>query len=196
MAGSIAEFKASFRTELARPSRFDVFIPIPTGVGDADDSKLLTFRCESADLPGKSLATTTQKIYGPEEKFPYQTTYNDINMTFICSDDMKEKLLFDRWLNIVNPTDNYNFNYKDNYKADIQVRQYGVEKFISYQVNLLKAFPIGVSDLQLDWSSDGYHKVTVTFSYKEWIYVQPPPPPTRRVEVVSNGSRTFVEVPL
>jgi hypothetical protein len=117
-------------------------------------------------------------------------------MTFICSDDMKEKLLFDRWLNIVNPTDNYNFNYKDDYKADIQVRQYGVEKFISYQVNLLKAFPIGVSDLQLDWSSDGYHKVTVTFSYKEWIYVQPPSPPTRSVEVFSNGSRTIVNVPL
>jgi len=195
MAGSIAEFKASFVNELARPNKFDVFIPIPKGLSGINP-ELLTFRCESADLPGRAFATTTQKIYGPEEKFPYQTTYNDINMTFICSDDMREKLMFDNWLNLVNPTDGYNFNYKDDYKSDIEVRQYNVRNFISYQVKLLKAFPIGVSDLQLDWSSDGYHKVTVTFSYKEWIYVEPPPPPTRRVEVVSNGSRTFVEVPL
>jgi hypothetical protein len=188
MAGSIAAFKASFSTELARPSRFDVFIPRPTGLvippNDPDpkqDSKIqedyrsLCFRCESADLPGRALATTTQKIYGPEEKFPYQTTYNDINITFICSDGMKEKLIFDQWLNLVNPRDSYNFNYKALYTSDIRIVQYDVGNFISYQVDLLKAFPIGVNDLQLDWSSDGYHKLTVTFSYKEWKYVPPPP---------------------
>jgi hypothetical protein len=32
MAGSITDFKASFRTDLARPNRFDVNIPIPIGL--------------------------------------------------------------------------------------------------------------------------------------------------------------------
>ena len=32
MAGSIAEFKASFNAELARPNKFDVDIPIPIGM--------------------------------------------------------------------------------------------------------------------------------------------------------------------
>ena len=115
MAGSIADFKTSFRTELARPSRFDVFIPIPIGLVDLFKSELFTFRCEGADLPGRALATTTQKIYGPEEKFPYQTTYNDINMTFICTENMIEKVFFDQWLNIINPNDSYDIKYKNTY---------------------------------------------------------------------------------
>jgi len=164
----ISDFKASFRTELARPSRFDVFIPIPSSLSTSFESRLFTFRCESADLPGRALATSTQKIYGPEEKFPYQTTYNDINMTFICTENMIEKVFFDRWLNTINPNSSYDMVYKNTYASDIKVRQYGIEKEITYQVVLYKAFPIGVNDLQLDWSSDGYHKLTVTFAYKEW----------------------------
>jgi hypothetical protein len=179
MAGSIAEFKSKFTNELARPSRFDVFIPIPNAVSTLIDSSVLSFRCESADLPGRALATTTQKIYGPEQKFPYQTTYNDINMTFICTENMIEKVFFDQWLNTINPNIGYgyDFRYKEDYASDIKIRQYDIQNEISYQVALYKAFPIGVNDLQLDWSSDGYHKLTVTFAYNEWQkldnYVQP-----------------------
>jgi hypothetical protein len=189
MTVSIADFKASFRTELARPSRFDVFIPIPSALSASFESRLFTFRCESADLPGRALATSTQKIYGPEEKFPYQTTYNDINMTFICTENMIEKVFFDGWLNTINPNSSYDMVYKNTYASDIKVRQYGIGKGITYQVVLYKAFPIGVNDLQLDWSSDGYHKLTVTFAYKEWKQVSDyVPPPTATPKAPSSDS--------
>ena len=43
MPGSISDFRASFNTDLARPNRFDVSIPIPlalTGTTGADSRNL------------------------------------------------------------------------------------------------------------------------------------------------------------
>jgi hypothetical protein len=169
MAGSIAEFKASFRTELARPNKFDVFIPIPVGLAPyLTVSRALNYRCESTDLPGRAIATTTQKIYGPEEKFPYQTTYNDINLTFICTDKMEEKNFFDAWLEYINPSVTFNFKYKEKYAVNVRINQYDVRNKVSYSVDLVEAFPIGINEMPLDWSSDGYHKLTVTFAYTKW----------------------------
>jgi hypothetical protein len=169
MAGSIADFKASFNTDLARPSRFDVNIPIPIGLLPYREiGRTLSMRCENAELPGRSISTTSMKIYGVEEKFPYQTTYSDISLTFIVGDDMAEKKFFDAWLNWINPTINYNLKYKADYAVPLTVNQYDVKNELSYSITMLDTFPIAVNQLDLDWSSDGHHKLTVTFAYTSW----------------------------
>ena len=170
MAGSITEFKASFRKEIARPNKFDVSIPVPlTLIPYVNNAKSLNYRCESASLPGRSLATTEQKIgSNPVEKYPYLTTFNDIQLTFIVDDDMNQKVFFDAWLNFINPQYNYNFRYKGDYATVITVNQYDVTNKISYSCNLYDAYPISVEALDLDWAVDGYHKLRVTFAYTYW----------------------------
>lgn len=169
MAGSIADFKASFNTDVARPNRFDVEIPIPLGlVPFLGTSRQLNLRCENTELPGRSLATTSMKIYNVEEKFPYQTIYNDITLTFIVGDDMKEKKFFDAWLNWINPTLTYNMKYKGDYAIPLRINQYDVTNKVSYSVDLRDAFPIAINQLDLDWSNDGYHKLSVVFAYTSW----------------------------
>lgn len=169
MAGSISDFKSSFSTDVARPNRFDVTIPVPIGmVPYRNTSRRLNLRCESAELPGRSLGTTGMKIYGVEEKFPYMTAYNDMSLTFIVGDDMQEKKFFDAWLNWITPSFSYDVKYKADYAVIIRVSQYDLRSKSSYSVDLIDAFPIAVNPLQLDWSSDGYHKLTVTFAYTSW----------------------------
>lgn len=169
MAGSIAEFKSSFSKELARPSKFDVNIPIPLGlVPYLGTSRMLTMRCENAELPGRTIATTSMKIYGVEEKFPYMSSYNDMSLTFIVSDDMKEKKFFDAWLNWINPNSSYNLKYKQDYSIALRINQYDVQNQVSYSVDLVDAYPIAVNGMDLNWSADGYHKLTVTFAYTSW----------------------------
>ena len=169
MAGSIADFKASFNTDLARPSRFDVNVPIPIGLLPYRGiGRTLSLRCESTELPGRSISTTSMKIYGVEEKYPYQTVYNDQSLTFIVGDDMAERKFFDAWLNWINPTINYNLKYKADYAVPLTINQYDVKNQLSYSVTLLDAFPIAMNQLDLDWSSDGHHKLTMTFAYTSW----------------------------
>jgi hypothetical protein len=169
MSGSIADFKASFDTELARPSRFDVSIPIPLGmIPYRKDARRLTLRCEMAELPGRSITTTPMKVYGVVEQFPYMSSYGDISLTFIVGDDMAEKKFFDAWLEWINPTINYNLKYKADYAVALRINQYDIQNQVSYSVDLLDAYPKTINQMDLNWSSDGYHKLTVTFAYTSW----------------------------
>jgi len=170
MAGTINDFKSSFNTDVARPSRFDVQINAPLALAPyMGDVRRLIYRCDSAQLPGRTFATAEQKIgSNPVEKFPYLTTYNDMDLTFIVDDDMKQKLFFDRWLELINPTFNFNYQYKQNYATIITVNQYDVTNKLTYSVDLFDAYPISMNQLDLDWSSDGFHKLSVTFAYTRW----------------------------
>ena len=169
MAGSIADFKASFTSDLARPNRFDVEIPIPLGlVPYLGTSRRLNLRCEAAELPGRSIATTAMRIYGPEEKFPYQSTYNDVTLTFIVGDDMQEKLFFDAWMEWINPSLTFNMKYKGDYSVPLRINQYDLDNKISYSIDMVDAFPVAINAMDLNWSTDGYHKLSVTFAYTYW----------------------------
>jgi hypothetical protein len=170
MAGSISEFKSSFTRDPARSSRFDVRIiaPLTLVASTLTTSRELMYRCENAELPGRTLATTERKTYGPIEKLPYLTTYNDLDLTFIVDDTMATKYFFDGWLELVNPRTTNDFNFRSDYCTTVFINQYDVSNKLSYAVELHEAYPISVNQLDLDWSSDGYHRLTVTFAYTEW----------------------------
>jgi hypothetical protein len=169
MAGSINDFISSFQKDLARPNRFDVSIPIPLGlIQYIKTSAPLQYRCEASNLPGRTVATTEQKTYGPIEKYPYLSTYNDTDLTFIVGGDMKEKIFFDAWINFVNPTLSNNFRYKTDYATTLSINQYDQNNQLTYTVALFDAYPISINQLDLDWSNDSYHKLSVTFAYTYW----------------------------
>ena len=170
MAGTINNFLSSFNTDIARTSRFDVQVNIPVVLYPfVKTSRRLSFRCQNADLPGRTLSTTERKMgSAPSRKIPYLTTYQESNLTFLVSDDMSEKILFESWLEAINPTTTYNFNYPANYVADVIITQYDLQNKPSYQVVLEDAYPISVNQLDLDWSSENPHRLSVVFAYTRW----------------------------
>jgi hypothetical protein len=173
---SLTQFRDSFVTDIARPKLFDVIMPPPNGlINYRDTARNLTFRCESTQFPSRTFATTEQKFgTNPTEKHAYHTTYNDIEMTFIVSEDMSERKFFDAWLNLINPTSSFDFNYRDDYITDFYVYQYdGAISKTTYSIALIDAFPISVNQLDLDWSNDSYHKLSVTFAYRYWQIIDP-----------------------
>jgi hypothetical protein len=135
-------------------------------------TRYLSLQCDTAELPGKTLQTTDVKIYGPTYKIPYQKQYNDISLSFICTNDFYERKLFDTWINAIMPSDTNNLRFaKDEstrYMTDIQILQY--DDFIKqiYSVKLIDAFPIGLAAQPLAWSDDGYHRLTIQFTYQKF----------------------------
>lgn len=169
MSLPIDRIVASFKGDFARPNRFEVFFPLPAGLSSFGNSReVLTFRCENTNLPGRTFATAEQRTYGPIEKFPYLTTYNDLDVTLIVDGDMKQRRLFDSWLELVNPSTTNNFRYRNTYSTTLTIRQYEVTDRIAYQVQLINAYPISMNQMDLDWQSDGYHKLNVTFAFTRW----------------------------
>jgi hypothetical protein len=139
---------------------------------NASVSRYLALQCESAELPGKSLATADVKIYGPTFKVPYQTQYTDTTLTLLCTNDFYERKLFDRWTEAIMPSDTNNLRYaKDNatrYMTNIKIIQY--DEFIKqiYAVELIDAFPIGIAAQGLSWSDEAFHRLQVQFAYQKY----------------------------
>jgi hypothetical protein len=135
-------------------------------------SRYLALQCESAELPGKTLATADVKIYGPTFKVPYQTQYTDTNLTFICTNDFYERKLFDRWMEAIMPADTNNLRFpkgqQSRYLTNIKIIQY--DDFIKqiYAVELIDAFPVGVAPQTLSWSEDGFHRLSISFAYQRY----------------------------
>ncbi len=133
----------------------------------------LEFLCETSELPGRTLQTADVRYYGPVNKFPFQSVYADLNLTFICRSEMHEKDLFDSWMQLINPVSNYDFRYKDDYSVTIEVFHFAEiasetnpqAAKPTYQVYFENAYPISVSPISLTWADDGLARLQVTFAY-------------------------------
>jgi len=170
MAADITSYIASIKSDIARPSRFEVSIPVPLKlVKYRNMSEQLIMRCEAAQLPAVTLATAERKIYGPTEKQPFKTSYNDAMFVFFLSGDMSEKYFFDAWIQLINPQSTYNQNYKTDYAVPITVTQYDVTGNKTYSITMNDAFPISINQLDLDWSNETmFHKMYVDFAFHDW----------------------------
>ena len=135
-------------------------------------SRYLALQCENAELPGRTTATADVKIYGPTFKVPYQTQYGDTSLTFLCTNDFFERKLFERWMECIHPSDTNNVRYakgeKSRYLTNIKIIQY--DEFIKqiFAVELMDAFPIGIAGQPLNWSEEGFHRLSIQFAYQKY----------------------------
>ena len=140
--------------------------------GNSSLTRYLSLQCETAELPGKTLATADVKIYGPTFKVPYQTQYADTTLTFICTNDFYERKLFDKWLEAIQPSDTNNMRFpkgqSTRYMTNIKIAQYDELIKQIYAVELMDAFPIGVAPQALSWSEDGFHRLSVQIGYQRY----------------------------
>jgi len=142
---------------------------------NASISRYLALQCEAAEFPGKTLLTQDAKVYGPGFKIPYQTQYGDTSLTFLCTNEFYERKLFERWMEAIMPTDTNNLRFpkgeKSRYLTNIKIIQY--DDFIKriFIVELVDAFPIGISPQSLNWSEDNFHRLSVQFAYQKYNVV-------------------------
>jgi hypothetical protein len=148
------------------------------------DDKVFTYLCHSAELPGESTATVSQKIYGVVEKFPIMSAYNDLNLSFYVrgndSDIIRQKFL--SWLTKItgrgeslggylNTPTTYNVAYKSDIIGKIEIIHYSSSGEQLTKCTLLEAFPLAISQTPLSWSAANQAiSLNVTFAYTEYFY--------------------------
>lgn len=181
---------ANFRTYsfayggLARSCRFGVQIVLSMDnilrVLDSSYANFpleLIYLCEAAELPGRGFQTVDHSYHGPSQKYPYQTTYEDSTLTFICRNGSPERRFFDDWMQVINPTNSYDFSYKNEYTCDIKIFQFDeTENTLldtrspeaKYLITLIDAWPILVNPQPVTWADDNFLRLGVTFTYSKW----------------------------
>jgi hypothetical protein len=153
------------------------------GVSDIND---FSFRCEKAEFPGRSIATSDDTGGGgPALKLPYDVTYNDITISVICSPDMKERVFFESWIDsIVGPASGERngtptgglISYFNDYARGVtlvvnQLDEAG-NTLIRYRMN--DVYPITISPMNATWEEvNSYQRFGVTFFYRHYSFSKP-----------------------
>lgn len=193
---TMADFRAMADQygSLQKSCKFIVMI-VPTGEYirvNNQFSRQLMYMCEVAELPGRNFEAIDIRYYGPNQKLPHKTIYEDINLTFVCRSQSLERQFFDNWHTVINPQNTWDFNYRDQYAAQIHIYQYsdyGKEGMIDgympgmgvvpvrtntnqpdaqYWMTLHDAYPIMIQPQPMTWADDQFQRVIVSFTYTHW----------------------------
>lgn len=184
---SVGDWKAGFKG-IVKPTLYEVAIR-GTGWGNAqrtmrdvekwgDGTHLYrdsVIMCENASFPGAAIGTQPNRIYGPVREFAYERIYSgDIALTFRMDEQMQIRSLLSAWHELINDTNTGDFNYYDDYTADIYVYQYPVKQEGStrkpiYGIHIEEAYPKSIGEVTLGYDqTNTYSKQTVDFAFRRW----------------------------
>jgi hypothetical protein len=154
-------------------------------VSSSDLPYSFPLRCEVAEMPGRTIATSDETAYGPTSKRAYETTYSDITIQIIASEDMRERALFDLWMDQIVKGSNYRgvnnsgpagalggaggvVGYYDDYsKGLMSINQMNDSGAVLMTTTMIDCFPIGMSAMNMTWEeSNTYQRFSVTMSYR------------------------------
>ena len=150
---------------------------ILTKIGYNNFIKGFTYLCESTELPGRGFDIATARYYGPSISMPRNPKYAEgIDMTFLCRTESFERQFFDDWMEVINPTNIFDFNYPKDYYAEIQVfqlaefnkQQGATAPTATYAWSLHKCWPMVVNPQQVTWADNDVLRLSITFAYQFW----------------------------
>ena len=160
----------------ARPSLFNVFLSVPVGIG-IDNVSVDKFRfvCRAAELPESTISNIEIPYFGRKIKVAGERTFSDWGVTIMNDEDFAVRAMLEAWSNAINRmvANVRNPNLAaEQYKADIEVVQYGKAGDILRSYMLIGAFPTQLSGITLGWdSANAIEEFTCNFAYDYWVPV-------------------------
>lgn len=187
---NIANFSAHIKAHgTLQTNKFYVEIPMPALFGPSGITEVMQYRANNVRVPG--LALDLQRVFrygvGPEQKFPTNINFTDININFVDTDKKDIWKTFSFWFNgIFDYTGvrggypaSYKTEYKKYYATDIKIHVFNNDNKVNGQqgpasiVVLKEAFPTTLSEVGLAWSENNrLYEFSVGFAFKDWYFEQ------------------------
>jgi len=170
---SLSDFTSFIKTKsLARVNRFEVQIDPPNVIGRSiEDARTISLLCEISNFPPLNLTVKPFKIFGPSYQRPITSEYggDGISMTFHVDREMSLKRFFDDWAEGIVRRQDFTVNYQFDYATTITIRQLDEENNVTYEIELIEAFPRSLTLMDLNNSAQGQtHRLNVIFAYRYW----------------------------
>ena len=157
-----------------------------SGMGGGASPRELNILCSNATMPAKQVLTNDRRIGMEFQKVAYGYAVDDVGMTFYLMNDYGIKDYFDSWRSTILDEFGQASNYKNEYAKTVTIHQLrqplkGFSKQVGpirfnaglgggsvYSLDLLEAFPIASSAIELNNELDGLVQLSVTFAYTNW----------------------------
>ena len=167
--GVLNNFLSEFHNDngYALPSRYDVIITSPA----AGNARKVSMRCESLDLPGRSLNTSTDSnMYGIAPEIVDGITFGGtLAMTFQASSDLEERVFFESWQEMAWDKGTWNVKYYKDYIKEIEIYVLDVKNTRRYGIKLFECYPKEIGPSSFDGGpASEIVKIPITMQYKYW----------------------------
>ena len=146
------------------------------------DTKNLMLRCTAAALPGQDIASQSYKIYGPLRQMPYEAIYSgQLSLTYILSQDMRERAFFERWMDFIINKTNYKIAFYDEYTTTMSISVLNRNDEVMYRSHVQEVYPKTLGEIALATDKENeYMTQEITFAFRkytsEYFTVQAPKP--------------------
>ena len=174
---------------MSRKNRYEVTLYPPTGARGSRGNTTNVFskimgdllgdgtvratglRCESISLPGRNMDSTPDtNIYGPEREIVTGYSFGDINATFQCSSDMREKKYWETWQRLTYNPKTFDIGYYNDYVGTVDIHTLDEQENRRYGCRLVEAWPKTIGPQQLAYNDNNtYQTVEITIAYRYWI---------------------------
>lgn len=158
---------------LARTNRFEVDIQPPRALAAnyGSISQVVSIYTEQAALPLLNIFTKSFKIFGPAYQRPIFSEYGGegLPITFHVDRNMQVRKFFEEWMHKVVDPVTFTVGYQEDYITTVNIRQLDEENNVTYEVELLEAFPKNMNLIDLNnTATNQTHRLNVTFGYRYW----------------------------
>lgn len=143
------------------------------------DLRKLTYLCDSIEFPGQTLTATDYRIPGKlKVKIPYLREINEVNFSFYFNNTLPLYAFMNEWIRQISFTSD-STRYFDEIVGQISLFQFedtarsfsiiSSDKMKqNMRVDLIDAYPVGVQALPSNWADDGFHKINVSFFFRNF----------------------------
>ena len=171
---SVADFSSQIsKYGLASPNKFEVeFTRIPKEAGGAAELTQLNLMCDQVTLAGRDVQAMLDLQYGIRRQVVYNApAYTPLSLSFICTDNMNEKRILDKWNNkCVSTTGGFHVAYYDDYVGHLDV--YVLDrsgKKRTYHMHYHEVYPKTVTAVELNHGTTyAAMRVTAEIQYAYW----------------------------
>ena len=164
---TLQRFRSQISTfGLARDNNYRVMFDGPAAlISDSQTPNLLTFYCNQMSIPPKHLESSPVRIAEAYYEMPFGVSFEPITLNFYVDQGYLIRKFFINWQNIIRDSTTDGMGFRDDYAAGIKLIALNKgrdgatllddDARITYQVQVVGAFPKTIGDVQYSASNQG-----------------------------------------
>ena len=136
----------------------------------------LSYLCDSIEFPGQALTAVDYRIPGKLKiKVPYLREINEVSFTLYVNNEVPLYKMMNTWIAGISPNTAQN-RYFDEIVGSIDLIQFEDTTYLTkpssnalknMTVKLIDLYPLNIQSMPANWMDDGYHKVNVSFYFRD-----------------------------
>ena len=135
-----------------------------------DSLENVSMMCESIQMPGRNIRSVEDPLrYGPQREQAQGVTFGSVNSRFICSSDLRERVFFETWQDMMFNEESWEMRFYKDFIGDVTVHQLDRQLKERYGLKLKEVFPKIINQQELGYIiNDNYQTVTVELMFHSW----------------------------